>query len=79
MIALSGILHIEAPGAVDGIVQRRNRIVLGIGVIGICIVLWTRPDISNYVEASRFVRENTTSWFLRWVDDAAATARSWFT
>ena len=81
MSSMSGILHIVAPGAVDGVVPRRNRIVLGVGmgvaVMGICVLLWTRPDISVYVESSRFVLEDTTSWFLRLVDRAAGAIRSW--
>jgi len=80
MSAISGILHIVAPGAVDGIVPRRNRIVLGVGigiaVMGICVVMWTRPDISVYVEASRFVLEDTASWFLGIIDRAAAALRA---
>ncbi|KQO43042.1 hypothetical protein [Methylobacterium sp. Leaf85] len=83
MSAISGILHIVAPGAVDGVVPRRNRIVLGAGigvaVMGICIVLWSRPDISNYVEASRFVLEDTASWFLGVLDRATKSLRGIFT
>ena len=82
MSAISGILHIVAPGAVDGIVPRRNRIVLGVGmgiaVMGICVVLWTRPDISIYLEGCRFFLEDTASWFLGLVDRAAAGMRAWF-
>ncbi len=82
MSAISGILHIVAPGGLDGIVPRRNRIMLGIGmgvaVMGICVVLWTRPDISDYVESTRFVLEDTTSWLLGVVDRAAAAMRVWF-
>lgn len=82
MSAISGILHIVAPGAVDGVVPRRNRIVLGLGmgiaVMGICVVLWSRPDISVYVEASRFVLEDTASWFVGVVDRAAAAVGDWF-
>jgi hypothetical protein len=47
--------------------------------MGICIILWSRPDISEYVEASRFVLEDTASWFLGWLDRAAAAGRAWFT
>jgi len=82
MSAISGILHIVAPGAVDGVVPRRNRIVLGLGmgiaVMGICVVLWTRPDISVYLEACRFFLEDTASWFLGLMDRGAACLRSWF-
>lgn len=82
MSAISGLLHIVAPGSVDGIVPRRNRIVLGlgmgVGVMCVCIVLWTRPDISDYVEASRFFLEDTASWFIGLVDRAGRAMRSWF-
>jgi hypothetical protein len=82
MSAISGVLHIVAPSAVDGVVPRRNRIVLGMGtgvaVMEICIVLWTRPDISDYVEASRFVLEDTASWFLGLIDRASAGMRGRF-
>jgi hypothetical protein len=82
MSAISGILHIVAPGAVDGVVPRRNRIVLGIGmgvtVMGICVVLWSRPDISAYVEASRFVLEDTASWMIGLADRLGRWLRGWF-
>jgi hypothetical protein len=81
MSAISGLLHIVAPGAVDGVVPRRNRIVLGIGmgigVMVVCIVLWTRPDISDYVEASRFVLEDTASWLVGLLDRFGHAVRSW--
>lgn len=82
MSAISGILHIVAPGAVDGVVPRRNRIVLGIGmgvaVMCICVVLWSRPDISDYVEACRFFLEDTASWMLGLVDRGGDALGRWF-
>jgi hypothetical protein len=54
---VAAFLHLIAPGAVDGIVPRRNRMGLGVAfgfsVMAVLGILWTRPDIGPYLEIIR--------------------------
>lgn len=54
---LGAVLHVAAPGSVDGTVPRRNRIALGIGVglavLTVMALLITRPDIKPLIERAR--------------------------
>lgn len=55
--AIAVVLHVSAPGAVDGTVPRRNRIALGAGVgvatLLVGLLLVTRPDIRPFVDGLR--------------------------
>lgn len=57
LAVIGAILHISAPGAVDGTVPRRNRMALGFGVgiatIMVAVLLVTRPDIGPLLERTR--------------------------
>lgn len=74
MSSISGWLHILAPGAVDGVVPRRNRIGLGVGiglaVCATCLVLWSRPNIAPFLEFFRPVLEDTVGWSIRTIQKA---------
>ena len=54
---VAAVLHVSAPGAVDGLVPRRNRIAMGIGLGGavllVLALLWSRPDIGPLIERAR--------------------------
>lgn len=54
---VAAILHVSAPGAVDGTVPRRNRVALGSGIgvatIFVALLLITRPDIGPLLERAR--------------------------
>lgn len=51
---LAAVLHVAAPGAVDGTVPRRNKIALGLmfglGALGIGVLLFLRPDLAVFIE-----------------------------
>lgn len=54
---VAAVLHVSAPGAVDGTVPRRNRIAMGIGLGGavllVLVLLWSRPDIGPLLDRTR--------------------------
>jgi hypothetical protein len=54
---VASVLHVAAPGAVDGTVPRRNRIALGIGiglaVFAVAVLMATRPDIRPIIDRAR--------------------------
>lgn len=54
---VAAVLHVSAPGAVDGIVHRKNRLAMGLGLGGAVLLilglLWTRPDIGPLLERTR--------------------------
>ncbi len=54
LMILGGILHITAPGAINGIVPRRNKIRLGVGVgagvLATLILIAVQPDLTHLVE-----------------------------
>lgn len=54
---VAAMLHVTAPGAVDGTVPRRNRIALGIGVglatLAVGGVLLSRPDVAPVLDRLR--------------------------
>ncbi|WP_419952369.1 hypothetical protein [Methylobacterium sp.] len=54
---VAAVLHVSAPGAVDGLVPRKNRIAMGLGLGGavllVLALLWSRPDIGPLLERTR--------------------------
>jgi len=54
---VGAVLHVVAPGSVDGVVPRRNRLALGAGVglavLVVMALLITRPDIKPVIERTR--------------------------
>lgn len=54
---VAAVLHVSAPGAVDGVVPRRNRLAMGFGLAGAVLLvlglLWSRPDIGPWIERTR--------------------------
>jgi len=54
---VAAVLHVSAPGAVDGLVPRRNRIAMGVGLGGavllVLTLLWSRPDVGPLLERTR--------------------------
>lgn len=54
---VAAVLHVAAPGAVDGTVPRRNRIALGVGVgiaaLAVAALMAARPDIRPLIERTR--------------------------
>lgn len=57
VVTLSAVLHVTAPGAVDGTVPRRAWIVtglaLGAGALAAAVLLVRRPDVAGLVEFLR--------------------------
>lgn len=54
---IAAVLHVSAPGAVDGVVPRRNRIAMGVS-FGIAVLLMgsltlAQPDISPWLDRVR--------------------------
>lgn len=51
---LAAVLHVAAPGGLDGTVPRRNKIALGamfgLGVVGVGVLLFLRPDLASVIE-----------------------------
>jgi len=54
---VAAVLHVSAPGAVDGLVPRRNRLAMGLGLGGavliVLVLLWQRPDMGPLIERTR--------------------------
>lgn len=54
---VAAVLHVSAPGAVDGLVPRKNRMAMGVGLGGAVLLalalLWSRPDIGPLIERAR--------------------------
>lgn len=67
---VAAVLHVTAPGAVDGLVPRKNRIAMGLGLGGAVLVmlvlLWQRPDIGPIIERTRpYISDwwSTGAWY----------------
>jgi len=54
---VAAVLHVSAPGAVDGLVPRKNRLAMGLGLGGavliVLVLLWQRPDMGPLIERTR--------------------------